>query len=539
MANTIIYKEEEVEVGGKAKWPYETDYTEPIKSGYVFEGWEFNGTMYEPPFEDETTNPFGPIENPTDILAKWIKIKVYCNSDKSSVDYSGEEVEVHYWAETKNKITSTDVELKTVSDKTTVSYSILSDVESIGNYRICKIKINENTDIDGKDLVIYAEYKGVKSEEVAIHQKSPYEVEIPDSDYFVFNYSWDEETNGKDLDSLTVIYVEDRNGNKVTKSFTDKGVGFSFGYQVSSANNLLCLKHGGDNTESGAEGAIVCLSNIVKTGEVSNLEKVKVEIYANWWSRRVDGNMRINCTGYKSKETSTGEYSDDIIEVSHTASTGGKYKTFEPNTDNCSVSWNGFSNAMNIKAYGSDNSYIENLECAGNIYSHVCTVVFNIATGTKSYMRRTVDNGIDNNTKTIKLMNDDGQVNTYYDLNVDGQHFESLGMYIDHWGDTTYLFDNENDYIEMMWPAGDNEDGTKPTIKIKKSDLPVSYTTDDTIFLDNFSIVQRSDKKIDIKFDITNSDGKKRDCDIYFYKKYDDCTPSFNKGMYIYQNRNT
>ena len=124
-------------------------------------------------------------------------------------------------------------------------------------------------------------------------------------------------------------------------------------------------------------------------------------------------------------------------------------------------------------------------------------------------------------------------------MNVDGQHFESLGMYIDHWDDTTYLFDNENDYIEMRWPSGGNEDGTKPTIKIKKSDLPVSYTTDDTIFLDNFSIVQRNDKKIDIKFDITNGNGKKRDCDIYFYKKYDDCTPSFNKGFYIYQNRNT
>ena len=57
-------------------------------------------------------------------------------------------------------------------------------------------------------------------------------------------------------------------------------------------------------------------------------------------------------------------------------------------------------------------------------------------------------------------MNDDEQVNTYNDLNVAEQHFESLGMHINH-------------------------------------------------------------------LDISN--GKKRDCDIYFYKKYDDCTPLFNK----------
>lgn len=538
MAATI-YKTEKVDAGEKAKWPYETGYTEPTKSGYVFEGWEYSGTVYEPPFDDETTNPFGPIEDSTDILAKWIKIKVYCNSDKSSVGYIGEDIEIHYWAEAKNKITSTDVKLKTVFDKTTVSYSIISDTESAGNYRICKIKINENTNVDGKDLVVYAEYKGVKSEEVIVHQKSPYEVEIPDSDYFVFNYSWDKTTNGRDLDSLTVIYVEDRNGNKITKSFTNKGVGYSFGYQVSSSGNMLCLKHGGDNTESGAEGAIVCLSNIVKTGEVSNLEKVKVEIYANWFNTRVDGNMRINCTGYKSKETSTGDYSDDIIEVEHTTSTGKKYNTFEPNTANCDVSWSGFSDVINIKAHGTINTHIENLECAGNIYSHVCTVVFNIATGTKSYIRRTVDNGFDAVTNMIKLMNNDGQVNTWNDLDVNGQHFESLGMYIDYWGDTTYLFDNENDYIEMRWPSGINEDGTRPTIQIKKSDLPVSYTTEDTIFLDNFSIVQRTDKKIDIKFDITNSNGKKRDCDICFYKKYSDCTPLFNRRFSIHQNRNT
>ena len=36
------------------------------------------------------------------------------------------------------------------------------------------------------------------------------------------------------------------------------------------------------------------------------------------------------------------------------------WKTFEVNENNCEVSWDGFSEKMNIKAHGSDNARFEN-----------------------------------------------------------------------------------------------------------------------------------------------------------------------------------
>ena len=589
MANTRLFTEKIKGTGKKARWPYDTSLSsaelyntvmtnlKQQKVGYIFKGWRYNGQIYAEPFDDESTNPFGPITENTDIYAVWSKINVYCTTDKPVVVYEGDTVKVFYHAVTTEIVTSNEVKLYVDEANTTVSYTRSPNETVEGNERVCTFTINENTSQDGKNLVVYAEYKGVRSENLIIYQNNPYEYVIPDSDYFVFNYEWnfddkgtstttDDVGDGIDLDSLTVIYVEDAQGNVVNKSFTSIPVGYRSGYanksyshyQVASQNGLLCMKHGGDNRQSGAEGAIICLTNIANSGEVNNLETIKIKIYANWYGRRMDGNMTINCKGYKSKEGSSGRYEDDIIEVSH-----GNWKTFEVNENNCEVSWEGFSETMNIKAHGSDNARFENefIEHIGTIYSNVCTVSFNIGTGRKSYLNRTEDNGINRDTKPVYFKNDrdDG---TQFTLSTQRQAFDLNNIYFDYWGENGYMFTNDKDYIYLEYyyiyvkkddptqfihsedyNALTNEEKNnytkKQPITIKKEDLNKIFTLDETAFLENLTFTQGSDKKLNISFTLTDSNGKKQDVDFFFIKFFDDgIRPAVEERVVILQQDN-
>ena len=37
-----IYKTEMVEQGNKANWPNQSDYVEPTRKGYLFNGWDYD-----------------------------------------------------------------------------------------------------------------------------------------------------------------------------------------------------------------------------------------------------------------------------------------------------------------------------------------------------------------------------------------------------------------------------------------------------------------------------------------------------------------
>jgi uncharacterized repeat protein (TIGR02543 family) len=69
-----IYKEEDVVKGEKALWPWMSDYSQPTKEGYVFDGWEYNGETYKPPFNaNPTLSPFGPVNGNVNVYAIWKK----------------------------------------------------------------------------------------------------------------------------------------------------------------------------------------------------------------------------------------------------------------------------------------------------------------------------------------------------------------------------------------------------------------------------------------------------------------------------------
>ena len=580
---------EKVVSGDNARWPYDTSADSSYNAvmnllkqqkqtdGFLFAGWKFNNELHSEPFNDENNNPFGPIESDgVEIPAMWNQIFVFCVADKETVSYEGENVDIRFYAVVGNQIINNSEVTLVIESQTTVTYTT-SAATTDGNWKKQTFVINPNQTTETKTMTLHAEYKGVRSENLIIYQNNPYEYVIPDSDYFVFSYEWnfddkgtstttDDVGDGIDLDSLTVIYVEDAQGNVVNKSFTGIPVGYRSGYanksysryQVASQNGLLCMKHGGDNKQSGAEGAIICLTNIANSGEVNNSETIKIKIYANWFLRRIDGNMTINCKGYKSKEGSSGRYEDDIIEVSH-----GKWKTFEVNENNCEISWEGFSKTMNINAYGLDNARFEDefIEHINTIYSDVCTVSFNIGTGRKSYLNRIEDNGINRDTKPVYFKNDrnDG---THFKLSTQRQTFDLNNIYFDYWGENGYMFTNEKDYIYLEYyfiyvkkddptqfihsedynTLTDEEKNNytrKYPITIKKEDLNKNFTLDETAFLENLTFTQDSDKKLNVSFTLTDSNGKKQEVDFFFVKFFDDgIRPAVEKRVDILQQDN-
>ena len=558
-----IVHTEQVREGEKARYPFKSEYEEPTLDSYLFVGWKYNGTIYEPnQYASEASNPFGPITENTDILAMWSQIRVFCIPDKTIIGYEGGQIKIMYYAVTSRVVTSNDVEKNFTPSGSNPIYNIVSDTEVSGQYRMCTINVTQNSGDEGRKIRVVASYKGVKSDVVEIYQQSPHEFIIPDCDYFIFNYEWeydDKETStstddtggGEDLDSLTIIYLQDSNGNKIQKSYT----GIPLGYRSGIINNTgtretvsvykdgqtnYFMRWGGDNRLSGAEGAIICLTNIAKYGEVSNLDTVIIEIYANWYNRRIDGNMKINCMGYKSKEGSSGKYSDEIKEIEHT-SPKGNYKTFEPNTDNCEVSWEGFSESLNIKAAGSLNASYEDafIPYLDKLYSKVCTVTYDIGSGNKSYIGRgNVDNGRNSTTPGFVTFKTDDNNKRHYVISNQQQTFVCSGIYVTYDNTDYYMFDNENDTIKVrVYLNGTYK--TDEDMTITTSELGQSYNGS---FFSNLRFTRESNNKLRLSIDFpSNPNNDVRNLDIIMLKCIGDNIhpaieiPGHITGMNIFQ----
>ena len=561
-----IIHTEEVRNGAMARYPYKDGYVQPTKEGFVFNGWIFNGVLHTPQeYESEENNPFGPItEDNVSISADWLEVMVYCSSNKSSIGYLGDTMVVSYYAEANERITTNDVTLTIEGEYATDFFTIVSDVVS-GDHRECTIQVDINRENTGRNLIIKANYAGVESESIVVYQESPYEMVIPDSDYIVFSYEW---ADGKDLDSLTVIHVEDDNGNRLSKSFTNQPVGWRFSFndytggfkrEVLSNNNLVCLQHGGDNRISGAEGALICMTNIANTGEISNLNKIYVEIYANWFGIRDSGDMNINCRGYKTKEGHTTDLNSDIIKVEHIVPGDVNYYTFEPNTENCEVSWDGFSDSFNIKAQGPQNAYFDNgyVECIGNFYSHVCTLTYDVAHNIKTYVPRTEDNGIARRIDDIRFRNSNNDNYSTFTIGSEGGTLEVNECYITYaWNNlNSYLFSNNKDYIRILFRVNRNEGFyynnndirdiitlsqynrltneeknnytlVIPEKKIYKQDInnEVTYSREDIFLFEELKITKNTNGKFNIKVIADNvSSNFPRNITLYLMKYTDDC----------------
>lgn len=125
------------------------------------------------------------------------------------------------------------------------------------------------------------------------------------SDYLTLKYTW---SSGKDLDTATVLrkpFITE----KITK---DNAVGFNLSTSV-IYNDMECLVYGGDNKNSGDEGALIefikiseyinnltdketwCKNNLANDND-GNGYYLLFDIYANWFEEYSDENVQITLT---------------------------------------------------------------------------------------------------------------------------------------------------------------------------------------------------------------------------------------------------
>ncbi len=564
MAN-IIHTEQVME-GKYAKWASEPDYVEPVWTdaegvpdpSYEFIGWKYNGEIKKPPYSE---TDFGPIFSPTDILALWSRIRVFCIPDKTSIGYEGGQVRIMYYAVNSEVVTSSDVEKQLIPPRVNpIQYSVVSDVEVAGQYRMCTINIERNTSNEGKKLLIAAAYKGILSDVVEIYQSNPSEVIIPECDYFHFSYFWEdvEHGGGVDLDSLTVIYVEDEEGNRVDKTFTGLGVGYGsrYSYSVYSkkanqygilVNDKLCLKHGGDCRLSGDETVVCCLTNIVNTGELNNLEKIKIKIYANWYGGKTDvttgGNMTIRCKAYKSlNETPDFEKDIKVETIEEELDSGVVYHDrYSPNLKNCKEVWSYEAN-FHVNAYGFTNASCP-IECAGEIYSNIGTVSFASNGKNKSFQERDADNGVDLNSGVYnkKYFDDDGNMDG--EIKIDKQDTSEhliKGFYFNYWKQDIFVYTNEEDSINIYLDKDSNTElGLTESYRfiIDSTKLGKEFGVEETKLFSKFKVEKRSDGKLNITFKLIPNVGKNRTIYIEVTKHFETCTPKEIKYNNIYRIR--
>lgn len=182
MAEKVTLYNESIRNGEKARWPYDTSLplseryntvmnsVKQAKNGYLFEGWRYNGTIYKEPFQNEETNPFGPINEDIEIMAMWSRIFVYCvRIPNVAVPYSGGNVSVTYYAVVGNQVINTNQVTLIVDSTTDASYTRGSD-SVYNSLRQCTFTVNQNSSHDIKRLVVYAQYNGINSEKLIIYQ---------------------------------------------------------------------------------------------------------------------------------------------------------------------------------------------------------------------------------------------------------------------------------------------------------------------------------------------------------------------------------
>ena len=553
-----IVHTEQVREGEKARYPFKSEYEEPTLESYLFVGWKYNGTIYEPnQYASEASNPFGPIIENTDILAMWSQIRVFCIPDKTLIGYEGGQIKIMYYAVTSRVVTSNDVEKQFTPSGSNPIYNIVSDTEVSGQYRMCTINVTQNNGDEGRKIRVVATYKGVMSDVAEIYQQGANEVVIPDCDYFHFTYSWNpgnaaEKPGGSDLDSLTVIYVEDEEGHRIDKSFTgiavgygaaeSSGIGFGSNYEVKSSDNKLCLKHGRDCRTSGAETAVCCLTNIAQTGEVSNLETIKINIYANWYGSDTDvttgGNMAINCKAYKTKNPNGPDFNTDIETTQMTEIVGDStntYYKFTPKPSMCDEVWSD-SAEMHVNAYGSSNAK-QPIECAGVIYSHIGTVIFKVNGSFKTFRRRTADNGVNSRTGAynLKMFDDNGEI-TGYDTTItidtqDTNEHTLNGVYFYYWGQNFNMYSVEGDSVNVYLAKSDNQElnlSNDYRFEIDSTKLGQEFGVTETKLFSKFKVVKRADGKMNITYKLIPNIGQSRRIQIEITKHFEDCTPRRN-----------
>lgn len=353
-----IYKTETVEQGNKANWPNQSDYVEPTRKGYLFNGWDYD-------WKNKV------ITEDTDIHPVWDKYTVIADANRTLISGEGDNntdpTKMFYYLRTDSgKVIPDDVTFEKValsSDELEIQFTDNGTAKE-DNKNVKKITVKKNDVNKDRYYRFKAKYSkdgGVYSDVCELRQVGKEQIILPPFDYLTFTYSWTDD-DGRDLDSATVI----RNSGIPIGSYStldDYYVGY--GGNGNRDEVAKYLKHGGDNTRSGDEGALVNWKNVLATKDYvsEGITTLYLDIYANWYNWRKDGNMSITFNTYKGND---GMIQDGFV--------------FKPTGDTVLVSTKTINN---LNAYASHvNNALHPTNVITKVYSKMATVEYDIRSKT-------------------------------------------------------------------------------------------------------------------------------------------------------------
>ena len=187
----------------------------------------------------------------------------------------------------------------TIPTLTNFNYQLKTKNGIIDTYEIWPKNENASKNLVSEDLhVIQNENKNEKSltlNQLGVDMTPPF-------DYMVLKYNWTD-ADGTDFDTATHVEgteIDDLDNKYVGFGLRDY-VGYGFippSITSSTANDgaHYYLKHGGDNTNSGAECVMINMKEIMDN--CGDIESFDVYVAGTWYKRRDEGNVTCEMTLY-------------------------------------------------------------------------------------------------------------------------------------------------------------------------------------------------------------------------------------------------
>lgn len=226
-------------------------------------------------------------------------LDIYCIASTALIPPTGGNAKITYYAKSGNDIITDGVELEILPATSDAPQPTFSQSEGTnpltGNY--VEFIIGANPINKTKYIKARAKYNGKYSAEVSIRQVGKDATVLPDFNFFCFTYGWDADA-GKDLDSMTIvegtgIMIGDR-------LLDDYPVGWSMGEGNTNAEVQEYIKWGGDNIQSGAEGAEINWKAICERDFISEgIYTIYAKVYGNWYNTKGTGRVTFNLSTYK------------------------------------------------------------------------------------------------------------------------------------------------------------------------------------------------------------------------------------------------
>lgn len=265
-----------------------------------------------------------------------------------------------YWAVENGNIVGDNLELVFEAESSDdVTYTLGTATKDSFGKVSQSITLPANTINEVKELKFHARHipTGSVSDTVTVSLMGKDMTVLPDFDFFTFGYEW-EEAAGRDLDSATLV-----EGSGIQIAGKDLGEYFvGFGGNGNSQEGVEDYLHwGGDNTQSGSEGAFINWKSICDRDLISEgITKLYAYIYGNWYGSKGSGNMTLVFQTYKG----TGMIQEGYV--------------FKPDENTELVSQE--RKIIYCKAFSSANAPGSKLENVKNYYSLLATIEYDVAT---------------------------------------------------------------------------------------------------------------------------------------------------------------